>query len=145
MSNAAAKKLIADVWNDIQRMSQQERIAKIKADPRKYAMTTLMANGKSASWRFYLAGKTKGGKVVRFAYATNRNQAGNYLCWRETVTLGRTRGKRPRDYERKIKRDQFSFSDSKADVMATCRRRRDAWRELEWGPATPLSKLLEPA
>jgi hypothetical protein len=49
---------------------------------------------------------------------TVRNQAGNFLIWRELVWLRK-------DKPYKITRDQWMWSDGKRDAIETCQRRRN--------------------
>ena len=75
--------LTRNIWETVERGIQEREIEDIAADPKKHKLTRLMADGKSANYRYYQAKNGKG-QVVKFCWNCNRNAAGYFLSWRQT-------------------------------------------------------------
>lgn len=70
---------------EIESAHRKQQVAAAKADPKKNRATLVFDPGVEASYR-YFAVKAKGKPEVRFCWTVNRNAAGRFLIFKETVT-----------------------------------------------------------
>lgn len=110
------KRLMADMYRDIQQsgMKREEELA--KADPRKHRLSRVFPAGVKLNYVYYRAGKDGRGRTVDFCHSTNRNVAGYFLAWREVTSAKET------------KRDRYTASRSKKRVQDVCRTRRESFK-----------------
>jgi hypothetical protein len=85
-------RMLRNMWSDIQKANDEAAVKDAKANPEKYKLSRLIADGKPASYTFYRA-QAKG--RVLWCWSTHPNIAGYYLSWRQAET------------KRTIKRTQF--------------------------------------
>jgi hypothetical protein len=83
MSVAAVEALLGRVWAEIQAEQRSYEAERAREDPVAYKLTTVFPTGSSLNYRFWSV-KVRG-RSVRYAYCTERNAAGYFLCWRETI------------------------------------------------------------
>ena len=122
----ALESMVGNFWRNIEGTRQKQEKAEIAADPQAHKLTRMMADGKSANYRYM--GATNGrGQAVWFCWSTQRNAAGYFLGWRETYLK---RKKKDGTY---AKRDQWTARKAKKRVMELAQRRRD--RLIEKYPA----------
>jgi hypothetical protein len=114
---AAADKLVADVWRDLERTRRNEEFERAKADPAKHALTKVM-DGHNG-YTIWPVSMTPRGKRVRkrvtICSATNPNAAGNYLIWREVETF---HGKKWKQTER----FDWKYAGTKKEARALAER-----------------------
>ena len=125
MSIAAAKDLLAEMWNDIQQAERKRKVIDAQSNPEKYRLDRTM-NG-HAGYMYYhggwiMATKTRLEKHT-FCRSVNKNIGGNYLIWEE-ISEYTKKGK-----WKQTRRINFSYSDSKKDAKETAIRKRDGWRK----------------
>ena len=84
---------------EIERMMLEMQVAQIerlereaKADPVKHKLCMVFPGGP----RYRYFAKQRRGLVIRWCWSVNRNAAGYFLSWRETVNAKRGGGKRDR-------------------------------------------------
>lgn len=116
--------LMAQMWGDIQRSSQQLAIADAKVNPDKYRLNRTM--NINSNYRYYDGGWLKATKTrlehYTFCWSVNTNIGGQYLTWVEVAEHT------PKGKWKQTRRIRWSFSDSKKDIMNTALRRRNNWR-----------------
>ena len=83
MLDAAPSPQLAFV--ELERDARMRFVHLAQLDPKGHRTTTVFDRGVDASYR-YVAVKAKGRPTVRFCWTVNRNAAGRFLIFRETVT-----------------------------------------------------------
>lgn len=103
-------------FENMERTRQARLKEEIAADSAAHKLTSMMADGKPASYRYM--GATNGrGQAVWFCWSVHRNAAGYFLGWRETYSK-----RKDGTY---ATRDQWSARKVRNRVMALARKRRD--------------------
>lgn len=108
--------LMGRMWRDIQQAGMQREYEAAKADPQKYRLSRTFPPGVKLNYRYYDGGKNGRGSRVHFCYTTNRNVAGYFIAWRETITA------------KHVKRDMWTASRSKKTIIARCKDRYDKFK-----------------
>lgn len=103
--------LMASMWADIQRSTNDRIEREAKENPAQYRDCTLVERGKSTRFHFWSVPGLSKGKSIAFCYAQHRNVAGYYLTWTE-VWSGRN------GY-----RTNIHGWETKHDAMDYCRER----------------------
>ena len=111
----AVQKLFANLFRDMEQTSRANEEKRAQADPVKHRLTKVMRG--TTDYYMADAGKDGRGSRVRFCRSTHRNVAGYFLLWRQT------------HMKRKVVRDQWDSTDSKAASMRWTRERADAFRK----------------
>jgi hypothetical protein len=78
---------------EMQVEAAERRRKAVLADPVKHKTTLEFPEGARLNWRYWGTIKSRG-KTIRYCYSTERNLAGYFLSWRETVSLKSGVGKR---------------------------------------------------
>jgi hypothetical protein len=95
-------------FEELERSAREQDVVLAKRDPRAHRSVRVFDPGVEASYR-YVAVKAKGRATVRFCWTVNRNAAGRFLVFRETVTA------------RGIRRDCFEAVLDKRAAIGACR------------------------
>lgn len=93
----------------VERMERDK--AAILADPIKHKLTLRFPEGSRLNWRYWEVRKTSGPRV-RYCFSIERNLAGYFLGWRETLKR-----------DGSGKRDQWIASKRRATVRERSRKR----------------------
>lgn len=113
---------------EMQLESLTRQRAAVLADPVKHKLTLMWPDNEDPRWLYYEVKKR--GPRVRYAYSTNRNLAGYFLGWRETV-----------DRKGNGKRDQFIASKRRKTVADRTLARFKAHKErVKQQPKKPLEE-----
>ncbi len=102
MSLAAAEKLMADMWRDIQ-CAQAERHA---ASPDSHKKSMLFPDG--LRYRYWETRRPRR-STIRWCYTSTKNAAGYHLCFRQTLT------------KKHVKNDEVCAFKRKKDAIETAR------------------------
>lgn len=99
--SANAKRILSDLWNDIERNLQKGELAEIAKNPHAHRDTRLMGD-RGLRWRYWRAKNSKGQRVD-FCYATTPNAAGYFLAWDEVTNTSKKTVERQniRSYEKR--------------------------------------------
>lgn len=90
MLNPEIQKLMHEMWDDIERARQKVITNECKTNPERHKLSSLLAEGVSASdYSYYSVGRDGRKAEVRWCFMNKPNVAGYYLTWRERIT-GRT-------------------------------------------------------
>lgn len=103
--------LVAELWADIQKSSNDREAAKAKADPIAHKLSRVIEGG--TGYTYYSAGKDGRGRKVRFCWSSHRNVAGYFLGWREVESKKQT--KRDMWAARKVRRRLAELAKRRAD------------------------------
>lgn len=117
--NPEVRSLMSKMWADIQRSSNEAEKRRAEADPVKHKLSRVIEGG--TGYSYYDAGKNGRGSRVRYCYATNRNVAGYFLLWRETLMA------------KKVTRDLWDATTSKKAAIRWARelaKKPQAWGEV---------------
>lgn len=104
---------LRDMWASFERDRQDHLVARAKADPKKYKLTTIFPDG--TNYHYWPAGMDGRNRKVHFCWSTKRNAAGYFLTWREVI--GKDNGKR----------DMWSARKTKSACAEIARRRQNAF------------------
>lgn len=99
---------------EMQADSLERQRKAVLADPAGHKLTTHFPEGARLAYRFFRV-RGKRGPEVRYCYATERNLAGYFLSWRETIRA-----------DGSGKRDQWSASKQRKIAKARASARHDA-------------------
>ena len=102
MTMAAANKLVADIWAQIERAKADNHAA----NPEKYKRSRFFPDG--LRYRYFETKRPRR-PTIRWCYTSTKNAAGYYLCFRQTVT------------QKAIKVDEVSAFQRKKDAIETAR------------------------
>jgi hypothetical protein len=103
------------LFADFEQKMRESDARNAKADPKRYRRTRVFDEGVHTGYRYFPV-REKGRPEVRFCWAVNRNAAGFFLVWRETVT------------RRQVRRDEFDGIGDKRAAISHARLCRDAER-----------------
>lgn len=121
--------LLAEVWNDIQKMSQAREVENIKADPDKHRLTRIMGRDAHTGYTYYSAGMRKINRKrkdhFRFCVATHKNAAGVFLIWRQVDQHKLVRGHWTW-FE--TERFNFQWSPSKREARDIARKKAERYK-----------------
>ena len=100
--------ILANAIADFQRIENERVADEARENPKAYRNTKVF--DKPMNYRYYET-KNKRGSCVRFCWSVNRNVAGYFLIWRETVT------------KKMVRRDQWDSTKDKHDAKTTSLKR----------------------
>ena len=120
---------LAPIFREFQNAENQHIAKAARADPQRYRLTTVMAEGK-LSYRHWGGVKDKRGRTIKFCWSSHRNVAGYFLAWREIETpIKRKRPAKVGECVSTIVRDQWTARKTKQTLKDLQERRTDALRE----------------
>lgn len=137
--DAAAQRMLAGIWADIEKSRRDREFAAAKADPVKHALTRVMVGG--TGYTYYRAGEAKLARkqiTTSICVSRARNAAENFLIWRQVDTYTGREIMRGGRLKRKPKwkqtaRFDFKYAPTRSEAHAIARR----WSARLLAEATP--------
>ena len=106
---------VQSILRDMALTQQRWAVEDAQKDPKKYKLSTIIADGKPASARYWRGGKNAEGEQVDYGYACWKNIAGYYLSWREIENP--TEIKRDRFCAHRTRKRASGFAKECADLF----------------------------